>query len=755
MVLNFSVFSESLDEIYPLTRVESKNKNISYEEWEFKVNSTTHVVRFLKLPPNQIGERVSAVQFGIRRGRGAKQIFDGVSNIRKYLATVFKAIQLSVEDPSTLLKTKSDGIVLMIPKDFFEKRKLTLLNIAKIKFRGVLRLHKNFFDYTINDNLNGIYLWKIGRTFKSVFTDVEAEEPPVEDDELQDPIVKLPVKNDNLKPTVDIEKISPKKTDASPPLVRISDPVVQFQQSPKIIEDDSIAKIKAAKARGGKDIRKDINFDPKKYIEFVILTDFFLKYSFFEIDGETSLSENTNLDKYNDADYILNVLKFDYEDGKEGILSKEEYCFALNLSGIRTSHYSDMYSGYHFDESMKALKDKYKPKIPQKPRKNVSLDEIVELCLNAKEILTNIGVNIENKRTLRQDKMLYYTVGKVLSKKETEIVADSIIASISQFELDSFIPYEFTKSSKGTKLVKGPVYSHNNSAIKELIQFDIETFTTEKNPEKYFETYKKLPSKFQRIWSDDVEVFEVHFISSWLLAGGSFAQAIAHKSFSNSLVNAELNDFWNVGAQNNKLAYEAIDDNKDTFNKNLTSLYYRNQEFFKQKFKKKYDNHKVKLYRGIGIRTNSYIPGALESWTTQLSTAVNFAKMMQRRGDSYTVLYAEIPIQHIFGSWESFAETFEGEEDLKGKKEHIVMGGTFATTPIYEYDVSTKEVKSMKSFTEWINLEENSKLDKLKRIKIVTPSMPNFKKLFDKSGKGNDPKENEVRKMEPKKKEGE
>ena len=123
------------------------------------------------------------------------------------------------------------------------------------------------------------------------------------------------------------------------------------------------------------------------------------------------------------------------------------------------------------------------------------------------------------------------------------------------------------------------------------------------------------------------------------------------------------------------------------------------------------------------------------------------------KAPEYSILVAEVPVQDIFGSWDSFDETWPGEEDLKGKKEYIVMGGTFATTPIYTFDLDKKEtIDKVVPFKEWVEIMEATNVKK-DAIKIVTPDMKGFDKIL-KSGKaalGNDPKENEIRKADEKK----
>ena len=104
------LFNESLDEIYPFTRIKPKYPNSVFDEWEFEVNSIMHVVRFTRTDPKLTGTRVCAIDFGIRKGKIVRRKIESVGNIRKYLATVLKIVETALEDPTMKMKMKSDEI---------------------------------------------------------------------------------------------------------------------------------------------------------------------------------------------------------------------------------------------------------------------------------------------------------------------------------------------------------------------------------------------------------------------------------------------------------------------------------------------------------------------------------------------------------------------------------------------------------------------------------------------------------------------
>lgn len=86
-----NILFESLDDSYDIERVESKYPFI-YDQWDFKVNGVVHLVRFMKADPKTVGPRATTITFGIRKGLQIRRKIDSVGNIKKYLATVLKAI---------------------------------------------------------------------------------------------------------------------------------------------------------------------------------------------------------------------------------------------------------------------------------------------------------------------------------------------------------------------------------------------------------------------------------------------------------------------------------------------------------------------------------------------------------------------------------------------------------------------------------------------------------------------------------------
>lgn len=753
---------ESLDKIHPLQRIEPSVAWIN-DEWNFEVGSVTHVLRANKVQIKQYGKKVSRLEFGIKRGKKVSKKLTGVSNMRKYIATIVAAIQKMHEDPTGKLKMRGDGLIITMDSDIFEKRGAIFRRILKLKLKKLYKIHNSYFDLPDDEDRKAIYIWKKERSFSSVFSNLDVEDDSDEEPSFfqQDPVIKTK-KTKEIEP--DIEKITSDEPEVIP------DPVRNTAENSKepFIQKQARAKKEASF------ILKEKKVNISSYMKIAVAYAFFHNsYGEGRWAKKTSLdTSSVNITKDDVVEYIKKRGNFTNELAI-GLPSSKECLIALNLNGIQTDHVYDLIkdrhpSSYFFKDlrKMGIDTDLLRDKIPKTRIENVSMNEIVDICINAKSFLkergfeTSSGADTPYDRKQREDIYANKTLSTVirtadLSTQDIIDIFNSALASVDSIQIENLNPFKFEESYKGSKTVKELRYDYsddpNIEALKEISGALDKIF--EEDREKYYELQDRLPYFMQDMFTEDEEFFEVSFISNWTLSGGSSAQILGHEVFHDFKVNDELGDFYNEENVYSADFREKCRYRKERLNGHLAGLYEKNQQYYKDKYKKKYDTKMIKLYRGVGVKTvDSYIPGSLESWTTNVSTAKKFANMMSRRNEDYTILVAEVPIKDIFGSWDSFIETWPGEENLKGKKEYIVMGGTFATTPIYKYDTDRKEtIKQLNTFKEWVEVNE-AKINKEKSIKIVTPSMKGFKNTLN-SGKtalGNDPKENEVRKNEKK-----
>lgn len=240
-------------------------------------------------------------------------------------------------------------------------------------------------------------------------------------------------------------------------------------------------------------------------------------------------------------------------------LSKREYVLALNFSGIKTDDFYDLYddnSQYDKSDYIKVglSKQELINSLPPK-RTGVSGDEILEICLNAKAILKNNGIEIDKDglhpsnafvKTITVGTSSSYLISSLVENNTVKLnLFNSILASANPSDLENFDSITDEKSSKGTKTVKKLNYTYDNISV-ELIKNlkDLAINIAKGDTAKYVDLIEKLPYYAQGFITEDEEFFKVTFLDSWTLSGGSTAQLAAHKVFSDFGVNEQLNDFW-------------------------------------------------------------------------------------------------------------------------------------------------------------------------------------------------------------------
>lgn len=747
---------ESLDDSYDIERSESKYPFI-YDQWDFKVNGVTHIVRFMKADPKKVGQRATIITFGIRKGLQIRRKIDGVGNIRKYLATVLKAIESSIEDPTTKMKNKMDGLILVIPTEIFEKVGTRFVRIAKMRLlKDKFRVNDKIHDADVGvDDSRVMLITKSGKSISTAFPHLNI------DDEVEaDPVISVVDDIVSSKPIVRDEK--PKEIEPRP----IVEPPKYVENQPVVGSTAPIAaasrqnRITGKADMSGDDLRVKYTEEELKHGALMIR----IYGSFFADRGygankEHSLNEDSIT---NDQKELMMAAIAYVDDHKVEFLPDIQYIAAFNLSQIKTDYIYDTYEKYSYGEVEKVFDlnglDYDVEMIKSRPyKKDVDFSVIVDIAKNTREILGRHGLYKENMKSKYGSALRPLGQGLITSALSERLGVDGVtmVKNIltSNPEVYDIDPYKFDESSKKTKMVKTTKYKYDSSAADALESFANDVIY---NPEKYFssaEDYIKfnnaLPVYAQSpLISPDPEMFRVSFFQGWLMSGGSRAQAVATVAANKIGANANLPSYFSDYADKylSQIDKDAIELNRGVIEDNFQSIYNATQQYFKEKLKKKYSGYKFKLFRGIGSdNVETYIPGALESWTTALGTAKTFAKMMSHNGPG-TVMYAEVPVEDIWASWDATSDVWVGEEDLKGKKEYVVLGGTFASTPLNVFNTTSKETgKMLKTFKEWTSLNESEKT-----VKIVTPNDENFDKIVNdpSTAKGNDEKERQIRKSD-------
>ena len=164
--------------------------------------------------------------------------------------------------------------------------------------------------------------------------------------------------------------------------------------------------------------------------------------------------------------------------------------------------------------------------------------------------------------------------------------------------------------------------------------------------------------------SDDPEDKQ-RLIQEWLYIGGGEKNVWFSAAVNSAIQGRNSSEvYWtgeSAGAQGG-LNGVIIADIPDGLKKLVLSIYNDTQEYYKKNPKKV---PKV-LYRGVTAKVTTSSP--VESWTAAKSTANKF--------DGYSVFAKEqIRPEDIFMSYEATAHWLP-EEQLKGKKEYTLIGGT-------------------------------------------------------------------------------
>jgi hypothetical protein len=257
----------------------------------------------------------------------------------------------------------------------------------------------------------------------------------------------------------------------------------------------------------------------------------------------------------------------------------------------------------------------------------------------------------------------------------------------------------FVKNEDGTRS------TYRDNEIKGLINNYVNSLTIDESAASNKELYEfihNLPSKFQPpILSNVPELFTNTFWHTWAATGGTGAHTLAYATLGKFAGNNIGKEYYGANSiiDNPNMAFAALNPNLYT---NFHHMYEETQKFYKNKFKAKYAGKTVKLYRGVaGKNIDRYTPATIESWTSVVSTAKAFAKMMSGGDDNGYILEVEVPYSALISTWEVLGQTgdFPREESLKGKKEHMVLGGYLKNAEVKAYDISNpSQIKSVQIF---------------------------------------------------------
>lgn len=170
-------------------------------------------------------------------------------------------------------------------------------------------------------------------------------------------------------------------------------------------------------------------------------------------------------------------------------------------------------------------------------------------------------------------------------------------------------------------------------------------------------------------YTKNYDVFKVGMAAGWSGRGGGEPQQLM-RGLASNLDQNKLKNLWTDSGEKLRL-------NVDRAVTNCHKLKRETEQFYKAKFGKKTDpdpdlsKKEIEIYRGVDKIGDSYVAGAVESWTKQKSTTSSFS------GRGGGILTAKATYNDVLFSYESFADNpgWPAEQMLRGKKEFAVLGG--------------------------------------------------------------------------------
>ena len=519
----------------------------------------------------------------------------------------------------------------------------------------------------------------------------------------------------------------------------------QSQPDNKKDLDQILAEVKQQADKPINYTKSQFNDIYKKFVVFTILRKYFgyrqdESYTFGDrfnnplSTAELEILEKSKVQMFNILSRI-DTVDGDNEAGKVGLkqfLTDLKEVKEINLIeeytklGVVTSGYSDLFKDIHKRESdfNYSAREIIEPSDIESLRESLSkiqvtkdhsIDTIYTACKSAHDHDTYIDARLKTSSYRVKSKVSVNSMDEIrpdlkslndLKKHITNYIANN--DKVYESETSYFLQNEDGTRRQQRTRAKELIYeflTHNKYNLS------IEEF------EEFTKFVQSLPQHDQTgFLSSDPEKFRNDFWMSWAGRGGTVAHSIAYQFLSDHGQNNIGKEFWNQDALVSDEHGFYLSAN--TYIKSHFDWMYEDcQKFYKEKLKKKYAGKTFKLYRGVGgSDLKRYTPGTIESWTSTISTAKTFAKVMSS-GDKQFVLIAEVPVEGIIGSWEQLAGPgdFPREVDLKGKKEFMVLGGVLKDCEIkafeVQYDISA--AKEIATFESYITESEESEDEEL------------------------------------------
>lgn len=720
-----TTITESLDSSYEFQRDDLQGKPAYvFDQWIFEEEGTTYTVRFQN--SEDFGKKVTQIRFGILSGRNLKLNIGKIKDIRKFTGTLFAIFEEALRNPTMRVANKGHGFLIVMPNKMFERvgvRGAKILSRRAKKMNPIMTVHDQYFEFYPQPSKNALFIWRSQKAFSDVFTQIPAvnDIPPASTDEEEAA---------DQQGADDKDATVPDGSTAGVEIPRDSESVDQPAPEPEDTTDQAVAEptddsgddsetdttadnVPAADndySQGAEPI-DDTEIMKKGLRAFVINAYIGMRggESFGGPEAFTDESMKLTVEDFS----IQKLFKKDHEDWiRENIPDENMVKLALIREGWYIPGMKRDYIGLvgklASTEAINYVKGVDEESLED--LKNITFDDAQRILFNAESIAFNLGETYEiRKQNLKSFEVnrppgmanrstigVKNALADYDSRESKERIVRRLIASESAENLETLPIMEDSETGYRTLSHKMP--SGKMLAAKEMAEL---VYQQDLEGKEKAEFLNSLPPALQATVdgkrSENFEIFKTAFMDQWTMMHGSDAQKDANTAFTDFGANAQISSFWGHDPEREEEIPEHVLSHFET-------VYNKTQDFFRETVKN-HENKTVKLYRGIGIKNvDRYIPGALESWSKQKSTANKFAKMMAPDpSDGGTILMAKVPYTAIWGTWESLKPEFPPEDHLKGKKEYIVMGGTFATTEIYVLDKGEDRVLP---FVEWLELKE-------------------------------------------------
>lgn len=745
------ILNESLDKPYEVTTLDRSDlKSRTLAEYRFFHNNKEYAVRFDKAKEISKGNKALVAFMGIARGKIIRRTMGNVSNPRPIIATLLSIFQKAESDISSM-----NGFMITMNKNDYDAFGDFLKRYITRRFRSTYKVASTTYNPIDPENLLGVYVYKKSYSFERVFDKIEfpVEAEPETDRNDGDEPEQPPAKEKQNDAIMSFFK--PKERNATNPTApENKKPSDEFKgnESPSelVLEPgDEKGKTNVSSAASGGS-QTESHLEKKETREMIERAK----------QGETALIEKYNSEIANALRRkIKNSFNFGLEhDLNSKDLSTEEMFSFLALAGKETKERRNpgKFAQHLYGDGYLTDRNKY--------------DEFIKFFTEAeREGLTDVDklAKMAGKFTII-DNVGFASLYRHMIDNNKTIDQVKFADDISDGELiERYLEYEVGESDKPRSFLGGIDLVYENMTVDEikdcfLISVDSNNFMKILDIGKNLQIYasdnqelenwcKGLDSEFAKyvdsgMYIEEFESFTRNFVNKWAMTGGTECQ-LASMVWMNGGNNPSPEkgvDMWE-GSGNNMFSGKGVAEGGKT---KLNDVYGHTQKFLAEKYGKKYPNKMLKLYRGVGIDSvERYVPSAIESWSTQVSTAKKFAQMMARGGNG-TVLEVKVPLTEIWATFESLKEFgFPPEEDLKGKKEHILLGPSLSKYPvkIYKEDTVVQTFESMLLGEEYMN-EAPEGSDERESLKVVFANDPEFPHLdSETTGYGLEPNEGKTR----------